>query len=450
MKIRDALDLKPGDVVSLTGAGGKTSALFRLADELVADGQRVVTTTTTRMSRDEISRAPYPLSMGPMTRLPQDFADLVERYRQVFTFSRFEPEDKVRGIRPAWLDENLAGLPYVDALLVEADGSRRMSLKAPLPHEPVIPASSNIVIPVVGLSSLNQPMDEEHVYGADLIAKVMGHALRAPVTAPLIASLLVNPQFGLKGIPPGARVMPLLNQVERSNLADARQIAARVLSDLTIERVLIGAMQEPDPILEIRRRIGAIILAAGQSRRMGQPKVLLPWGRSTIIRQIVESVVKLGLHETVIVAGEWLDEITNQVAGLPVRVVQNPRFFEGEMLSSLRIGLQAMWVTSDACMVVLGDQPWIDKSIVESLLDAYNTGRGKIIAPSYKHRRGHPLIIDRTFWQQIVDLPPGSAPRDVLRANEQSIHHVEVDSEAILRDIDTPDEYERARKEWNK
>jgi molybdenum cofactor cytidylyltransferase len=450
VRISQALDIKHGDIVAFTGAGGKTTAMFTLANELVADGWRIVTTTTTRVALDELSQVPYLFSLGPMTRLPKDFHKSVEKFRHVFAFANLDPQNKIRGIRSAWLDENLTGLPYVDALLIEADGSRRLPLKAPLPHEPVIPSSSNLVVPVVGLNALNQPLDEEHVYSADLIADVMGIPRGSPVTGQLIASVVVNPQFGLKGVPQGARVTPLINQVVDGNLESARQIAHQILSDLTIDRVLIGAVKNTPPIRENRRRIGAVILAAGQSKRMGGPKVLLPWGSTTIIRHIAEAAEKLGLHEIVIVAGEWLDEIRKQVSGLRVTVVHNPDYAQGEMLSSLRVGLESLWLTCSACMVVLGDQPWLNRSIVEKLIDAYNTGMGKIVAPSFAGRRGHPLIIDRVFWKQIIDLPPGSAPRDILRANQQDIFHVIVDSEMILKDIDTPSEYQHAQNEWGK
>jgi molybdenum cofactor cytidylyltransferase len=373
----------------------------------------------------------------------------VEQHRHIFVFAKLEPESKVRGIGPAFLDQNLASASFLDALLVEADGSRRLSMKAPLPHEPAMPGTATLVVPVVGIDALGQPLDERHVYGAEVIAQRTGHALGQPVTPQLIAAVLMHPQLGLKSIPPTARVAPLINKVSPVSLDDARQVANYLLTDLNIERVLLCTLQEDDPVREVRRRIGAVILGAGESRRMGEPKLLLPWGDKTIIREIAEQVTASGVYEVVVVAGRWEKEIRTQLAGLPLRVVHNPDYASGDMLSSLKVGVEALWHTSEACMVVLGDQPSIQQSTIQQVIEAYVQGKGRIIAPSYQNRRGHPILIDHAFWQSILDLPADAAPRDLIRANEQEIYHVVVDTDTVLRDIDTPEDYQRAPKPKN-
>ncbi len=447
MRLADAIEVKPGDVVSFVGAGGKTTALFRLADELAGQGWRVVTTTTTRMAQSGLKHAPQHMEVGRAAQVPSELSRTLHRSRHVFIFGSQTRAGKVQGVDAAWLDEHLARLPDVDALLVEADGSRRLPIKAPLAHEPPIPASSTVVIPVVGLTALDQPLDDAHVYGAEAVCRVTGYSFGTPVSERLIATLLTDPELGLKNISPQARVIPLLNQVSGETLSRARRIAADVLANLRIDRVLVGAVQEADPVREIRRRVGAVILAAGESKRMGKPKMLLPWGDSTMIRHVCQQAAASGLATLVVVAGKWLEEIEKQVSDLPLQIVLNPDYAAGEMLSSLKVGLNAVRDRCDACLVILGDQPDLQPTIIQHLLDVYAQGEGRIIAPSYNNRRGHPVLIDRAFWQQIIDLPAGQAPRDVLRANEGAIIHVVVETDAILRDIDTPDDYKRARRE---
>lgn len=443
MRITDALEVRPGDVVALVGAGGKTSTMFRLADELVQQGWRVVTTTTTRVAQDELSFAPQQVGFGHGMYLPKSLPEQLSLHRHVFVFTKTEPDHKVRGVRPAWLDENLAQAPFLDVVIVEADGSRRLPMKAPLPHEPVIPSSASIVVPVISMEALGQPLDEAHIYGAEIVHRLTGHPLGEAVTSKTIAAVLIHPQLGVKGIPPGARIAPLLNRVTAETLSAAREVASYSLTDLNINRVLLGCVHSRDPVLETRRRIGAIILAAGESRRMGQPKMLLPWKGTSIIRRVCEQVIEAGVYEAVVVVGRWRDAIQMEVDDLPVRVIVNPDYEQGEMLSSLQAGIRAIWHTSDACMVVLGDQPAIQSTIARQLVECYFQGRGMIVAPSYQQRRGHPLIIDRIFWQSILDLPPGAVPRDLIRANEDQIYHLVVESDSVLRDIDTPDEYRR-------
>jgi molybdenum cofactor cytidylyltransferase len=188
-----------------------------------------------------------------------------------------------------------------------------------------------------------------------------------------------------------------------------------------------------------------VILAAGESRRMGESKLLMDWGGRTIIRQVCEQVSACDLYEVTLVAGQWMEAIQEQVADLPVRVIHNPNYALEEMASSLQVGLRAIWHTSDACLVVLGDQPMTKQDVIGGVLQAYHQGRGRIVAPSYQGQRGHPVLIDRAFWQAIIDLPPDAAPRNVLQANQHEIYHMVVDTNTVIRDVDTPGDYRQAR-----
>ncbi|MEJ2150050.1 MAG: selenium cofactor biosynthesis protein YqeC, partial [Chloroflexota bacterium] len=361
MNLAEALEIRRGEVVSLVGAGGKTSAMFRLAGELVAVGWRVITTTTTRVAANEPDYAPHALALGDAPSLPDSLPALLERHRHVFLYRHLNPEEgKAIGLDPAWLDDNLAPLPGVDAILIEADGARRLPFKAPRAHEPPIPASTSLLVPVAGLDALGQPLDDAHVVGAAVIRETLGPSAEW-VTADLMADVLNHPTLGLKNAPPGARIIPLLNKATPDRLPAAAQIADQLLGEPRIARVLIGAVREEPPVWQARRRVGAVVLAAGQSRRMGAPKLLLPWGDgSTIIRQVCGQVAAAsGLGEVIVVAGRWRAEIEAQVADLPLRVVDNPRHAEGEMISSLLVGLDALGEDCDACLVVLGDQPGI-------------------------------------------------------------------------------------------
>ena len=120
-------------------------------------------------------------------------------------------QDKVQGVSPALLDR-IAAQPAVDVVIVEADGSRRLPFKAPAAHEPVIPTSATIVVPLVGLDVLGQPLDAEHVHRPQLVAELTGAALGDPVTPAMIAAVLAHPQGGAKDAPPTARAGPLPEQ----------------------------------------------------------------------------------------------------------------------------------------------------------------------------------------------------------------------------------------------
>ena len=114
------------------------------------------------------------------------------------------------------------------------------------------------------------------------------------------------------------------------------------------------------------------------------------------------------------------------------------------MISSVRVGLAALPDTTAGALVVLGDQPMLSGRVVGQVLAAYAEGRGTIVAPVYRGQRGHPVLFDRRYWPELLTLEHG-APRDVIRRYPQALALVEVDTDSILIDIDTPEQYRRAR-----
>lgn len=192
--------------------------------------------------------------------------------------------------------------------------------------------------------------------------------------------------------------------------------------------------------------LGAIVLAAGLSTRMGAPKMLLQWGSQTVIRHVIDVVRSAGITDIAVVTGGYKKEIDSILASLPVVNVFNPDFPNGEMLHSIQVGLRALPSTLQATFLVLGDQPTITDEILINLIESSRTNSsGKIIIPSYHFRRGHPWIIPRSFWQQILDLQPPLTMRDFLKSNEYMIQYVEFDTPVILQDLDTPLDYEKYR-----
>ncbi len=192
--------------------------------------------------------------------------------------------------------------------------------------------------------------------------------------------------------------------------------------------------------------LGAIVLAAGLSTRMGAPKMLLPWGNKAVIQHVIEVVLSAGIKDVAVVTGGYKEELDSILATLPVVNAFNPDFANGEMLDSIQVGLRALPVSVQAAFLVLGDQPTITSEIFFRLIENSRTiPFGKIIIPSYHFRRGHPWVIPRSFWHQILELNPPKTMRDFLKANESSIYYVEFDTPAILQDLDTPQDYEKYR-----
>ncbi len=191
--------------------------------------------------------------------------------------------------------------------------------------------------------------------------------------------------------------------------------------------------------------ISAIILAAGLSRRMGVPKMTLPWGETTVIGHVVDVLAQAGILDILVVTGGARQEVESALQNRTARCVFNPRYAEDQMLLSLQVGLSNLPAPVQACLVVLGDQPQIQASVVEEMLEVYRSTRAALVVPSYQMRRGHPWLIDRSLWESILTLPPQVTLRDVLKYYTAKIHYFLVDTDSVLRDLDTPADYERER-----
>jgi molybdenum cofactor cytidylyltransferase len=190
--------------------------------------------------------------------------------------------------------------------------------------------------------------------------------------------------------------------------------------------------------------IAAVVLAAGMSTRMGRPKLLLPYGEHTVIEHIIVTLLALPLGEVVVVTGHEQSRLEMLLGRWPVRTVHNPDYREGEMLSSLQIGLRSVAPVTQAALLVLGDMPALDSDVVRQLIQAYQASDwSAVVIPSYRMRAGHPVLIPRHYWQEILELPQEANPRSVLRGPNTSVIWVKVNSPSVVLDIDTPQDYEQ-------
>ena len=191
--------------------------------------------------------------------------------------------------------------------------------------------------------------------------------------------------------------------------------------------------------------ISAIILAAGQSKRMGQPKMLLPWGNLTVIEHVIVTFLAAGIQDILLVTGgshERVQEVTKQY---PVRNIHNSEYVTGEMLSSLQVGLNNMRETTQAVLIGLGDQPQTQAGSIRLISEAYRSSNSLLIVPSFQMKRGHPWLVARPLWQELLELEPPETPRDFLNAHASQIQYVNVDTPTVLADLDTPEDYQNSR-----
>jgi molybdenum cofactor cytidylyltransferase len=190
--------------------------------------------------------------------------------------------------------------------------------------------------------------------------------------------------------------------------------------------------------------ISAILLAAGESRRMGRSKQLLPWHGKTLLQHSLESIINSAVDETILVLGHEADRIGKSLPAFPVKIVINPYYKQG-MASSLRRGLLAMDPGSEAFLVLLADQPGIGPEIINTLIRTFRQAapRRGIVRPVYRGRPGHPVLIGTQYLEETLQLQGDVGARRILMNHPGDILEIAVDQDAVLKDIDTPEEYQK-------
>ena len=242
-----ALGLEHSRLISLCGAGGKTTLMFSLARELVAAGERVLITTTTKIARDEADGWPSFAATTQEQVLEHARRLLPESRRErsgaVIAYSRVGGDGyRLVGLAPELIDE-VAQSGRFDRILVEADGSARKPLKAPAAHEPVIPSATDAVIIVAGINGLGLPLNEDNLFRAEIWSRVTGLALGDLISAESLARCVAHSDGLARGCPARARKMLFLNQADTpERCAEAKRVAECLAAapGHGLDRVVIG------------------------------------------------------------------------------------------------------------------------------------------------------------------------------------------------------------------
>ena len=253
MKLKEALDIKPGEVISLVGGGGKTTLMFALARELSSDGKLVITTTTTKIFEPSPADTPLLLLERDEEAIIRVLLQNVAKYRHITLASEKLSSGKLNGVSPEMVIR-LAELKPVSCMIVEADGAAQRSLKAPNPTEPVIPDNTSLVIPIVGIDAVGCRLTAENVFRPEIVAQLLGLPLGEVISAEAIAFLITHRQGIIKGSPAQARIIPFINKVDLAGgLAKGRDLANKILAmrHPQIERAILGQAKLPEPVVEV-------------------------------------------------------------------------------------------------------------------------------------------------------------------------------------------------------
>jgi len=189
--------------------------------------------------------------------------------------------------------------------------------------------------------------------------------------------------------------------------------------------------------------ISAILLAAGESKRMGQPKMLLPWGADTVLAHVISVFQKAGIEDILVVTGGAREQVEAHLERhAKVRAVFNPDYEQGEMLGSIQLGLAGLSPGTRAALICLGDQPQVQEETVRSVCAVFGDKGSLLVVPSYHMRRGHPWLIARPLWESLSELSAPQTARDFLNMHASEIEYVDADTPSVIEDLDTPRDYQ--------
>ena len=192
--------------------------------------------------------------------------------------------------------------------------------------------------------------------------------------------------------------------------------------------------------------IPAIVAAAGMSRRMGEPKQLLPWGEGTVIEAVVNTLAAAAAEPVVCIIGHQALQMRAALRKSSAQIVYNSAYAQGEMLSSYQAGIQ--WLIeqgnrASGLLLALSDQPHLPMEVVRDVCTVARTQPDAIVIPSHQMRRGHPIYLPRRFWSQALKLPKDATLRTLIQQHDDAVFYVNLNQPAILADLDTPEDYRR-------
>ena len=442
MELTKALRISPGQIVAFVGAGGKSASIRRLIEELTPKTP-VLITTTTKLALNQTDLAVQHIILRSKEDLSLFPALLQEQSSVLVTGERWSeepkwtapPEDLLAVLLPMAADSGAV-------VLIEADGARGRSLKAPAEHEPVIPPFVDLVVPVMGLDAIGTELEGDMVYQPEQVRALLGIQKDQIIQPADAAGILAHGNGALKTIPASAKVRVILNKAETQKAVEhGREIAELTLKTDRIGAVILAQVQQADPVVEVHGRIAGIILAGGGSRRFGRPKLLEIFDGEALIRRAVRAARDAGLDPIVVVLGADGPAVRDALSKLAIQITNNPDWAEGQS-SSVRAGLKMLAPNVDGAVFLLADMPLVDAELVCTLVETQRRSLAPIVAPWTGERWGNPALFDRTTFEALSRIRGDQGGRALFKM--YSIEAVPWGQSAML-DIDTPDDLNTIR-----
>lgn len=428
------ISLEKRELISITGGGGKTTSMFKLGKELLSKGKKVLISTTTAIfkPRKDCYENLY------LTK-NTDYKDIRGSASGLTIIGKeISKNGKLMGISGEIIDE-IFKMKTFDYIIVEADGSKRKSIKAPASHEPVIPSLSTQIIALIGMDCLYKKIYEENVHRADKFCSVTNSKIGDLITEDTIYSLIISKDGIFKGSPIKSKKHLILNKVENEERERVcQEIKDKALLNKIDINIISGSMGK-------QARVTGIIMASGFSRRMKTDKLLLKLGDKTVLERVIDACMASQLDEVLVVyRSEKIKDIANSY---DLKVVLNEKASRGQS-ESIKVGINNIDSNTDGIMFIVADQPLLDSETIDVLINKFKTHQGQIIIPRYGETTGNPTIFPATFKDQLNSLLGDRGGREIINKNLKLVSYVDVKNHKAGMDMDTAVEYEKLKEEF--
>jgi len=446
MRLIDALRVNKTSRLALTGSGGKTSAILRLGSEWE---QQSILAATAHFGIKQTDFAGRHIIWEP-SKIPD--IETISLDKSLIITGPPRDELILLGVDPQqWEFINKIANIHQIPVFLESDGSKTRPLKAPAHHEPPIPKWVNHVVVSVGLSVVGKSLNEKYVHRPEIFASLTNLPIDHPITINSIIRMLKHPEGGLKNIPAGAHKTVLFNQVDTmKDLSIFQEFEDSLLGsyDSIIFASLQGVIdrfqveERPNEVIKTVEKVAGVVLAGGNSKRMGQPKALLTWEGNPFVRACVLQSIAAGLEPIYVIAGNEYNEIMNALRDLPVLVVKNNDWQTGQS-SSVRAGIKALPENVGSVVFQLVDQPQIPQTLIKQMVNEHSLTLSPIVLPESGGRRANPVLFDRATFPDLLQLEGDVGGRSIF--SNYSVKTIPWNDELILLDVDTPEDYENLK-----
>jgi len=424
--------MRNASCVAFVGAGGKTTAIFKMARELP---RPVVVTATTHLGIWQTQFADNHIITNNSAPIEQ----LGTKMRGVLLITGEIEGDRTKPIN----DELLVWLhSFCDShsipLLIEADGARQKPLKAWAGYEPPIPGFVDQVVHVAGMDGLGKPLTDEFVHRNKIFSKLSGLNIGETVTAKSIEKVLTHKNGGLKNIPSGAKRCLILNQADTYEI----QAIAHSMKDNLLhhfQSVVVTSLKD-DMIHAVHEPIAGIILAAGEASRFGKPKQVLDWKGKPFIRAVAQTAIRAGLSPVIVVTGAHAEQVKATIQDLDVITAHNNDWKSGQG-SSIKVGVESLPKECGGAVFLLADQPQVNTSILHALIEKHAEELYPVVAPMVIDRRANPVLFDRVTFPDLMSIEGDTGGRSIF--HKYRVEYLPWHDESLLLDVDTPEHYQK-------